>query len=332
MKKILYTLFVAVMFLVSCNTDTSDPSVPQPPAPEYNQVTNWIINAQGTDTYGVDVFYMLPTSWMPVNGDTNLYCDVNNPLLRERAPGIAGLHTSIFEGYANIYAPYYRQADANRLPIGNADAVYAMEELPYSDVERAFEYFLEHYNKNRPFIIAGHSQGTLCGYLLLRNYLRSHPEVQKRMISAYMIGYALTKDDLAKYPNMKLAQGADDVGTIITYNTEAPVVLGNTPTILTNTVCINPVNWRTDATPATKEQSLGSYMPTADGNGYERVDHFADAQINLERGTVMTNISITYDKRPLFPLGTYHGLDYNIYYYDLKKNVGVRIESFMKQK
>ncbi|MCQ2148300.1 MAG: DUF3089 domain-containing protein, partial [Bacteroidales bacterium] len=72
----------------------------------------------------------------------------------------------------------------------------------------------------------------------------------KRMDAAYALGYKVTEDDL-KHPNIKPAKKASDKHALISFNTVLsedgiwPLVAEGTKAI------INPVNWKTDSTPAT---------------------------------------------------------------------------------
>ena len=94
----------------------------------------------------------------------------------------------------------------------------------------------------------------------LINLMRKHfndPDLQKRLVAAYLIGYSVTKDDLKKYPWMKLAQGENDTGVIITYNTEGADA-GPSPVLLPGAGAINPLNWRTDSTPGDRDANLGA--------------------------------------------------------------------------
>ena len=100
------------------------------------------------------------------------------------------------------------------------------------DAFAAFDYYIKNYNNGRPFILASHSQGSNVMIFLLAEYMKEHPEVYKKMIAAYVIGYSVTDDYLAKNPHLKFAEGADDTGVIISYNTEAPSIPGKNPVVL----------------------------------------------------------------------------------------------------
>ena len=65
------------------------------------------------------------------------------------------------ETFANVYAPYYRQVDAAyalTLPLPEHDALIAG--IPTMDTVASFDYYVQNFNHGRPFILAGHSQGS----------------------------------------------------------------------------------------------------------------------------------------------------------------------------
>ena len=115
---------------------------------------------------------------------------------------------SAFEPVGNLYAPYYRQADAAyTLTLPLAEQAKVVGGIPATDGLAAFDYYIQNFNQGRPFILAGHSQGSNVLLYLLGDYLKAHPEVQARMIAAYVIGYSITPEYLAKNPHLKFARG-----------------------------------------------------------------------------------------------------------------------------
>jgi hypothetical protein len=68
---------------------------------------------------------------------------------------------------------------------------------PAPDVTAAFEYYLRHFNSGRPFILAGHSQGSAVLKYLMSGYMKSYPDVYQRMIAAYVVGQSITPQYLA---------------------------------------------------------------------------------------------------------------------------------------
>ncbi len=89
------------------------------------------------------------------------------------------------------------------------------------DIQDAFEYYLKHFSGGRPFILAGHSQGTMTLIELIKNKFGGDAELRCRLVAAYLIGYTVTDDDLS-IAGLTAAGGAYDTGVVITYNTQSP--------------------------------------------------------------------------------------------------------------
>jgi hypothetical protein len=131
---------------------------------------------------------------------------------------------------------------------------------------------------------------------LLSRYMKAHPDVYKRMIVAYVVGYSITPQYLSQNPFLKFATSPDDTGVIVSWNTEAPTVKGTNPVILPGGLVINPITWTRTQTEATAAQNLGSIelnpatggTPVLDKNGgIKRFMNLADARIDKAKGVVV---------------------------------------------
>ena len=187
--------------------------------PNYSDDNSWAAKPK-TISKSVDVFYVYPTVYV---GKTPQNMDVFDPQMRKIVQGPLISQAGVYSSHANLYAPFYRQQSADTQSMepnnGGRDAfVDPLFLTGYQDVERAFDYYIKHLNPDRPFILAGHSQGSMVVIHLLRNRLQD-PALQKRMVAAYPIGYTVKNSDLTRYPWMKLAQSETDTGVIITFNT-----------------------------------------------------------------------------------------------------------------
>ncbi|MDR2393916.1 MAG: DUF3089 domain-containing protein [Treponema sp.] len=189
----------------------------------------------------------------------------------------------------NIYAPVYRQLDASfvvsyvetqQLP----DALGYFGGVPLTDAMAAFDYSIEHYNNGKPFMLADHSQGSIVMAGLIALYLRDKPEVYERMIAAYLIGMPIPETVYELFPHMKPALNADDLGVIISYNTNSPVIDGTDPFAYPSNVLINPISWVTDGSYAPKEASKGGIIVNDDGT-FVDAPALADAKIDRSTGT-----------------------------------------------
>ncbi len=120
------------------------------------------------------------------------------------------------------------------------------------DVCKAFDYFQAHRDQKRPLIIAGFSQGGMAVVDLLKHI---DDETYGQLAAAYVLGYKVTSEDTLQTKHIKAAQGETDTGVTICYNTVKDVKYIQ-PVIAATCMGINPVNWRTDATPATLHDTI----------------------------------------------------------------------------
>jgi hypothetical protein len=92
--------------------------------------------------------------------------------------------------------------------------------LQYDDVRDAWNYYLEHDNKGRGFVLIGHSQGSFILAELIRNEIDGKP-VASRMVSAILAGTTLSvprgKDMGGAFKNTPLCHSTSQTGCVITY-------------------------------------------------------------------------------------------------------------------
>ena len=199
---------------------------------------------------------------------------------------------------------------------------------------------------DKPFFLAGHSQGAAVVEALLAGYFKQHPEYYSRMIAAYPIGYAVTTDYLEKNPHLKFAEGADDTGVIVSYNTEGAENKSQYNVVVapSGSLSINPINWKRDATPATFAENKGSLLVTDYVSFYDEIqekgvdaaiaahstDGLADATLDTERGVLVTNADAAFchEATSVFGTASYHSFDWLFFAANLKENVAVRIEAY----
>lgn len=190
-----------------------------------------------------DVFFVHPTTKVK-NDNMNAPYDVAGEL---DVPVLLG-QLSVFNGCCRIYSPQYRQASLKGISDDRA------MNIAYSDISRAFRYYITHYNRGRPFIIASHSQGTEHAVRLLQEEIIGTP-LQKRLIVAYTIG-AYTPSTLTKI-GLPTCNTAEQTGCIVSWNTvsegrkdasflvkdvkfwwQGKRIVSSEPA-----VCVNPLTW-----------------------------------------------------------------------------------------
>lgn len=326
---------IQFVFLIICCAGCTKDDAPQPvaAATDYSQTAHWL--SAPAPVQEVDVFYLYPTCWQKVNPSDPNICNIDNPSMLAGALPAYERQATAFESFANVFAPYYRQADAAytlSLPEDQRDVVIGG--IPTSDAVAAFTHYIQHYNQGRPYILAGHSQGSNVLIHLLSGYMKDNPEVYQRMVAAYVIGYPVTAAYLANNPHLKFATGPDDTGVIISFNTQAPSVFPPHNLVVANIVgvVINPITWTRTEEVATTAQGLGSIMPDPVTLKFKPVPQYADARVDINKGVLICSSADSndlYKYTKSFGMGVYHSFDYPFYYFNIRANAENRANKFL---
>jgi hypothetical protein len=331
------TFSIVGLLVAGCSKD--DNGSGEFAATDYSLAKHWLSLPSPVEIkHNVDVFYLYPTSWAKDTVIEPNICAIDNPIMVAYSKGAFLRQATLFDTAANVFAPYYRQADANyTFSLPEDEQHKLIGGIPATDAIAAFDYYIKNFNNGRPFILAGHSQGSNVLLFILSDYMKEHPEVYERMIAAYVIGYSVTQDYLTAN-NLKFAEGPDDTQVIISFNTEASNIATGNPVVKEGALVINPITWTHDETLATSDQNLGGRI--ADGLGKLEDPYpfmalgYANAQIDLSRGVLICS---NYD--PIVDIiapgppkslaqGVYHSFDYMFYYYNLQQNAMNRIQEY----
>jgi hypothetical protein len=320
--------FFIIFILPGVYAQAKDPVNPS----DYSLAENWL-KIQEDPLKKADVFYIYPVCRKGGEGEPAV-CPIDHAEMRATAKIVYQLQATAFDSLANVYAPFYRQLDAQTIMRARdyKARFNALDGETVTDIIASFDYFIKHYNKGRPFILVGHSEGAMLVKKLLFGYMREHPEVYSRMVAAYVIGYSITGDELAANPHLRFASGSGDTGVVISYNTEAPGLKFPNPTAEKGAVAINPLSWRRDTITVSAMHNRGSYIYRR--GTYVTVPYLADARLDSERGTIICSTVSPKEyisAYGLFPEGIYHSFDFAFYYYDLRVNAAERIINFLNK-
>ncbi len=258
-KSLMISSLVAASLLWACSSKEHISLESQfvPSAPNYELEGMWYLAKNDHEGTGADVFYIPSTweyDWQTSDGKICHYADVTNQKhLDNMAIEMKGVAEYMADGN-NFYSPYYRHISLNTWATLNEDTIESRyKDVSFVDVKAAFDHYLEHANQGRPFILAGFSQGGKSVVELMRTMSQ---EVRQRMIAAYVLGYKVTPEVAAACPWIKAAKDSVDTGVTICYNSVSDVKYIKPVVAAPSVMCINPVNWRTDATPATLNDTI----------------------------------------------------------------------------
>ena len=295
---------------------------------DYSSADNWVYFGVGDDK-DVDLFLVCPT----VDTLDEEFMSLENDVMKGYFAGALEMERGIYEESTRMYAPYYRQIAMNGYEQDLTERERRLA-VAYKDVSDAFAYYLENENNGRPIILAGFSQGSDMVYRLMEEYFGSE-EMQQKLVAAYAIGWACTEDMVKEYPQIRPAQSADDLGVVISFDCEAPEV---TETIVNpagrKAYSINPLNWKTDSTPADKSLNIGSRFMKSSGKIKSETEQLCGCYIDEERGALKVT-DVTPAEYPavisFLPEGAYHIYDYQFFFMNLQENVKHRVELYMEQ-
>lgn len=163
---------------------------------------------------GIDCFYVYPT----VSRDPGMNSDLN-PGIEEH--GAAAVQFARFNGVCRTFAPIYRQGTLSSISaIASGQNALPILALAYGDVVAAWRDYLQHRNNGRPFVLIGHSQGTLHLIQLIAREIEGRPEAA-RMLSALLIGFNVEvpqgRDVGGSFQRTPLCTRAGQTGCVVTY-------------------------------------------------------------------------------------------------------------------
>jgi hypothetical protein len=182
---------------------------PARPAPaDYSKTSNWLclpgrsdtcstplgttaLNPNGYGSVGqsvvakdppLDCFYVYPT----VSSDQGLNSDLN---VDNAERGAALVQFARFASVCRTYAPIYRQMTLGAVAAAATGAdMHAPATLAYADVRSAWRTYLAKYNQGRPFVLIGHSQGSLMLQELIKQEIEGKP-IARQMRLAILPGF-----------------------------------------------------------------------------------------------------------------------------------------------
>ena len=354
-------------FLELIKPNTSFDELNNPPKPDYSNADNWAAtpDIDGQQFYipdssfivnknnQVDVFYIHPTGCFEKNWNSDMN---KNKSTFERTEIMLGNQASAFNESCNIYAPEYRQA--TYYSFFDQDNGKKALNLAYEDVESSFDYFIENFNDNRPFIIAGHSQGALLAHRLVNRRVCNN-NIHKRFICAYLIGYMIPEKYFNEvFININQSSSYKDTNCIISWSTVVKNFKRNREKTLfwkpsgwsfemmnQKTISTNPFSWKNDSiwhtdannksiiNKAQNYDFLDRFRPEHTGSkksiGLMRIQGFS-ALLNNKTGLLETKGPLIDNiKKMKFFNGDLHSFDIMLFWGTLRRNIKDRISSFI---
>jgi hypothetical protein len=192
----------------------------------------------------IDCFYVYPT----VSNDRGMNSDLT---VDGSERGAVQVQFARFAGVCRTFAPVYRQMTLGAVAAAATGAdMRQPAAMAYADVANAWRTYLARYNKGRPFVLVGHSQGSLMLQLLIQHEIEGKP-IAKQMQLAILPGFNLYvpqgKRVGGTLKSTPICGAAAETGCVMTWVSfreknvpPAGAIFGNAPAPGMTVACTNP--------------------------------------------------------------------------------------------
>jgi len=267
----------------------------------------------------VDVFFIHPTTFTDESRIEEYNAPINDAGINMKTDyGSIMYQASVFNADAKVWAPRYRQAHIKMYWYKDSAIAMRAFDTAYSDVRRAFEFFIAH-TGGRPFIIASHSQGTTHAKRLIKELIDT-TNLKNRLVAAYLLGIPVAPDEFQHIP---VCRDSMMTGCFVSWRTYRRGVPSAEYAHDSGASVVNPLTWTTDTARAPKTLNRGAILYKFN----KKVKSPNDAQIHN---------NILWVSRPKFFGGflykskNYHPGDYNLFYLNVQQDIRRRIGLFWK--
>jgi hypothetical protein len=268
----------------------------------------------------VDVFFLHPTMYTMKMKLDKINADIDDEYINAKTDYSTILYqASVFNQHARVFAPRFREAHISAYFMKDTSKAGKAFDFAYEDIKKSFEYYLQHYNNGRPIIIASHSQGTTHALRLLKEFFENKP---LQLVAAYIIGMRIPED---YFSNLEICEDSVQTGCICGWRT---LRRGFLPAYVKretgNSLITNPLTWKTDDAPAPRSANKGSVL-------------YKFNKLYSATTSARINKNVLWVNKPKFPWGflyftrNYHIGDINLFYRNLRENIGTRIEAYHKK-
>jgi hypothetical protein len=268
----------------------------------------------------VDVFFLHPTT-LTAFKDKRWNASIDDTAINRKTDYSTILYQASVFNECRVFAPRYRQAHLRAYYTEDTISARKAFDLAYADIKSSFQYYLDHYNRGRPIIIASHSQGTTHAERLLKEFFENTP-LRIKLVAAYIIGMAIPRD---YFSGLQACGDSTATGCLVGWRTFRK---GYEPSFVIaekgSSLVVNPLTWKLDSMHAPRRLNKGAVLIKFNS----LVKHVTDAQIHE---------GVLWVHRPhfrgsiLIRKKNYHIGDINLFYLNIRGNVRTRIRNYWKR-
>jgi hypothetical protein len=201
------------------------------------------------DAPPVDCFYVYPTVDLRLR--RGVHDDFANIAAQQRT---VQAQAARLGAACAVHAPLYRQVTLGTYAASARDRDVCFD-LAYSDVKRAFEHYLEKFNRGRGVVMIGHSQGGQNTSRLLQEFFDGGQALASQLVAALPLGWpvatAAGERTGGTFADLPLCASDDELGCVVAFRSFAegesfPAPRGDF-TEGEQVACTNPADLASDA-------------------------------------------------------------------------------------
>lgn len=281
------------------------------------------------------VFFIHPTSYL---ARKYWNAPVDDQDSARRASYFVHGMASAFNGQAQVWAPRYRQAAFGAFLTDRPEAQQSLD-AAYLDVRMAFDAFVAATPKDRPIVLAGHSQGALHLMRLLKERIAGTP-LARRIVAAYPVGWPVSITHDLPAMGLPACNAPDQTGCVMSWSSFAEPA---DPTLVLEAyraragldgkakgpeavLCTNPLTGRIGGS-APASANLGTLRISEELSGGDLIRQAVPARCDANTGMLL--IGDPPELGPfVLPGNNYHVYDIPLFWSNVRADVARRTEAW----
>lgn len=283
------------------------------------------------------IFFVHPTSYI---GKDHWNAPLDDAESQDRAKLFLRGLASPFASTGEMWAPRYRQAAIGSFLTTKPEGQQALD-AAYQDVLLAFDEFVAKVQKDRPIILAGHSQGALHLTHLLKDRVAGKP-IAKRIVAAYVVGWPISVATDVADMGLPVCSGPDQTGCTMAWQSfaepaeydrilkvyDATTGFNGESRNGTAMLCTNPLNGGSAAA-ADMEANLGTLKPDAKLETGELIVGAVPARCDA-KGFLLVGDPPEVGPYVL-PGNNYHVYDFPLFWANVRADATWRLQKFLQK-
>ncbi len=299
--------------------------------------TQWVPDGAPKPDYkgSAAIFFIHPTSYI---GRDYWNAPITDADSQNRAKLFLRGLASPFASVGDVWAPRYRQAAIGAFLTTKPEGKAALD-VAYQDVLLAFDNFVAAQQKDRPIILAGHSQGALHLTHLLKERIAGKP-LAKRIVAAYVVGWPISVEADLEELGLPACNGPSATRCIMSWQSFAePADYGNIVAAYDKTIgfngerragthilCTNPLNGGATGDVGA-EGNLGTLKPSDDLSSGVLVPKAVPARCD-EKGFLLIGDPPNLGPYRL-PGNNYHVYDFPLFWGNVRADAMGRLRQYL---